>query len=167
LVPTFRHRPEGARLHEIDDCLYYRGHTLFLVYVDDSILIDPDPKAVDRAMANLASKFKVEDEGAIDNYLGVKIEKGNEPRSLLLLQPHLIDSILEDLKLLNHGQTASKTADTPATFENRLHKDAQGKPFDYPWEYHGVIGKLNFLKKSTRVIWRTVCTSALASWPSL
>jgi hypothetical protein len=25
-----------------------------------------------------------------------------------------------------------------------------GKPFDYPWEYCSVIGKLNFLEKSTR-----------------
>jgi hypothetical protein len=81
---------------------------------------------------------------------GVKIEKGTEVGSLLLSQPHLIDSILKDLKLLNHGQTASKTADTPATFENKLHKDVGGKPFDYPWEYCSVIGKLNFLEKSTR-----------------
>jgi Reverse transcriptase (RNA-dependent DNA polymerase) len=108
--------------------------------VDDGIIIDPDSKVIDQVMADLASKFEVEDEGAIDDFLGVKIEKGTEAGSLLLSQPHLIDSILEDLKLLNHGQTASKTADTPATFENKLHKDVGGKPFDYSWEYRSVIG---------------------------
>jgi Reverse transcriptase (RNA-dependent DNA polymerase) len=140
----------GFKRSAVDDCLYYRGRTLFLVYVDDGILIDPDPAAVERAMSDLSSKFEIEDEGAIDDYLGVKISKGDEPGTFKLTQPHLIDSILEDLQLLNHGKTASKPADTPATFDNRLHKDIDGKPFDYPWEYRSVIGKLNFLEKSTR-----------------
>jgi Reverse transcriptase (RNA-dependent DNA polymerase) len=135
---------------KVDDCLYYRGSTMFLVYVDDGILIDPDPAAVEQAMRDLSSKFEIEDEGAIDDYLGVKIAKGKEAGTFVLTQPHLIDSVLEDLKLLNHGQTASKTADTPATFENKLHKDVHGEPFNYPWEYRSVIGKLNFLEKSTR-----------------
>jgi hypothetical protein len=54
----------------------------------------------------------------IDDYLGVIIEKSNEDETFKLTQPHLIDSILEDLQLLNHGKMASKPADTPATFEN-------------------------------------------------
>jgi hypothetical protein len=66
-----------------------------------------------------------------------------------MAQPHLIDSILEDLRLLNHSKPKEvKPVDTPATFENNLHKDAGGKPFDYPWDYCSVIGKLNFLEKS-------------------
>jgi Reverse transcriptase (RNA-dependent DNA polymerase) len=64
---------------KIDDCLYYRGKTLFLVYVDDGILIDPDPKAVEQAMRDLASKFEIED-GDIDDYLGVKICQGKGHR---------------------------------------------------------------------------------------
>jgi Reverse transcriptase (RNA-dependent DNA polymerase) len=106
--------------------LYCWGSTMFLVCVDDGILIDPDPAAVEQAMQDLASKFKIEDEGAIDDYLGVKIAKGKEAGTFVLTQPHLIDSVLEDLKLLNHRQTASKVADTPATFENKLHKDVHG-----------------------------------------
>jgi Reverse transcriptase (RNA-dependent DNA polymerase) len=139
----------GFKRSAVDDCLYYCGHTLFLAYVDDGILIDPDPAAVEQAMSDLASKFEIEDEGAIDDYLGVKISK-NEDGTIQLAQPHLIDSILEDLQLLNHGKTASKSADTPAKFDNCLHKDLDGKPFDYPWDYRSVIGKLNFLEKSTR-----------------
>jgi Reverse transcriptase (RNA-dependent DNA polymerase) len=74
----------GFRRSKIDDCLYYRGRTLFLVYVDDGIIIDPDSKVINQVMADLASKFEVEDEGAIDDYLGVKIEEGTEAGSLLL-----------------------------------------------------------------------------------
>jgi hypothetical protein len=53
---------------------------------------------------------------------GVKIKPGEDPGTFYLSQPHLIESILEDLKLLNHGATAAKSADMLATFENKLHK---------------------------------------------
>jgi hypothetical protein len=108
--------------------------------VDDGILLDPDPAMVTQALVDLASKFEIEDEGAMDDYLGVKIAKNDEDGTFQLTQPHLIDSILEDLRLLNHGKTAFKMTDTPATFENKLHKDMQGQPFDYPWDYHSIIG---------------------------
>jgi hypothetical protein len=49
----------------VDECLYYRGRTLFLVYVDDGILIDPDPEAVEQALTDIASKFVIKDEGEI------------------------------------------------------------------------------------------------------
>jgi hypothetical protein len=86
----------------------------------------------------------------LDDYLGVKIEKDVERGTFKLSQPHLIDSILEDLRLINHGTKPSKPSETPATFDNKLQKDHAGAPFDYPWEYRSVIGKLNFLEKSTR-----------------
>jgi Reverse transcriptase (RNA-dependent DNA polymerase) len=140
----------GFKRSFVDECLYYRGRTLFLVYVDDGILIDPDPAAVEQAMKDLASKFEIEDEGELDDYLGVKIEKGVEKGTFKLNQPHLIDSILEDLKLINHGTKPSKASDTPATFDNKLQKDVSGAAFEYPWDYRSVIGKMNFLKKSTR-----------------
>jgi hypothetical protein len=140
----------GFKRSVVDECLYYRGRTLFLVYVDDGILIDPDPMEVTRALADIASKFEIEDEGDLDDYLGVKIEKDVERGTFKLSQPHLIDSILEDLRLINHGTKPSKPSETPATFDNKLQKDHAGAPFDYPWEYRSVIGKLNFLEKSTR-----------------
>jgi Reverse transcriptase (RNA-dependent DNA polymerase) len=140
----------GFRRSMVDECLYYRGQTLFLVYVDDGILMDPDPGAVEQALKDLASKFEIEDEGAIDDYLGVKVEPGATPGTFYLSQPHLIESILEDLKLVNHGDSVAKSADTPATFECKLHKDMTGDPFAYPWDYRSVIGKMNFLEKSTR-----------------
>jgi hypothetical protein len=110
----------GFTRSAIDDCLYYRGHTLFLVYVDDGIIMDPDPSAVDKAMTDLASKFDIEDEGAVDEYLGVKVSKGDEEGTLNMAQPHLIDSILEDLRLLNHGKPKeAKPVDTPAPLITR------------------------------------------------
>jgi Reverse transcriptase (RNA-dependent DNA polymerase) len=140
----------GFQRSKINECLYYCGCTLFLVYVGNGIMMDPDPGAVEQAMRDLASKFEIEDEGAIDDYLGVKIEPGEDPGTFYLSQLHLIESILEDLKLLNHGAPTAKSANTPATFENKLHKDTKGDPFASPWDYCSIIGKMNFLEKSTR-----------------
>jgi hypothetical protein len=140
----------GFKRSIVNKCLYYRGRTLFLVYVDDGILIDPDLAVVEQALKDLASEFDIEDEGDLDDYLGVKIEKGIEDGTFKLSQPHLIESILEDLKLINHRTKPSKASDTPATFENKLQKDTTGEPLDYPWEYWSVIGKMKFLKKSTQ-----------------
>jgi hypothetical protein len=70
---------------------------LFLVCMDDGILIDPDPAMVTQALSDLTSKFEIENEGVIDDYLGVKIENNDKDGTFQLMQPHLIDSILEDL----------------------------------------------------------------------
>jgi hypothetical protein len=43
----------GFTRSAIDDCLYYRGRMLFLVYVDDGIKIYPDPSAVDKSNGRL------------------------------------------------------------------------------------------------------------------
>jgi hypothetical protein len=58
--------------------------------VDDGILMDLIPGAVEQVMKDLASKFEIEDEGAINDYLGVKVEPGSAPGTFYLSQPHLI-----------------------------------------------------------------------------
>lgn len=139
----------GLSQSEVDECVFYRGSTIFFVYVDDGVFLDPDPTNIDRAMADLQSKFRVQDEGSLSDYLGVNI-KEHDNGSFEFTQPQLIDSILEDLRLLSSGERPAKTADTPAKLDNRMHKDESGKEFDYSWSYRSVIGKMNFLEKSTR-----------------
>jgi hypothetical protein len=66
---------------------------------------------------------------------------------MALTQPQLIKSILEDLGL----QAANvKGQTTPALKTVLIHKDEGGKPHDNSFHYRSVIGKLNFLEKSTR-----------------
>jgi hypothetical protein len=58
----------------------------------------------------------------------------------------LIDSILNDLKFRDEV----KPKDMPAPSTIILNKDEDGDNFDESFHYRGVIGKLNFLEKSTR-----------------
>jgi len=98
-------------------------------------------------MQLLHSQFSIEDEGEISDYLGVKVTK-NQDGTITLSQPHLVKSILSDLHLLDNKQATSRTL--PALTTKILHPDTQGTPFDNSFHYRSVIGKLNFLEKSTR-----------------
>ena len=66
---------------------------------------------------------------------------------MLLTQPDLIDSILADLGLNKMDTTGRQT---PALTSTILHQDTNGEAFDERFHYRSVIGKLNFLEKSTR-----------------
>jgi hypothetical protein len=68
-------------------------------------------------------------------------------------QPHLIDSILQDLNLLNNmfePLHSTKIKHLPSLATKRISPDSTGKPLKVDWDYHSVIGKLNYLEKSTR-----------------
>jgi hypothetical protein len=44
----------------------------------------------------------------------------------------------------------SKTKDKAALSSTILRRDLDGSPFQEKWDYRRIIGKLNFLEKSTR-----------------
>jgi hypothetical protein len=135
----------------VDHCVYYNGKTVFLLYVDDGIFAGPDAKEIDALIASLrndlrySTQYNITDEGTLDDYLGVKIQQMTDGR-FTLTQPHLIQQILDDLGFKDN----SKTKSTPALATKILHRDSEGAPFSEPWAYRSVIGKLNFLEKSTR-----------------
>ena len=138
---------------KIDECVYYRDKVIFLCYVDDSLIFSPNAKDIDQVIKELEElNYDVSDEGDIDDYLGVKVQRLTDG-SIKLSQPHLIDQILKDLGLHNSDssdRSPTKTAPTPALSTVTLNRDKDGEPHDAPWNYRSVIGKLNFLEKSTR-----------------
>jgi hypothetical protein len=89
--------------------------------------------------------FNITDEGEIDTYLGVKISRP-DPDTIELTQPHLIQQILDDVGMKSN----SKTEDKAAPSSTILRRDLSGDPFIEKWDYRSVVGKLNFLEKSTR-----------------
>jgi hypothetical protein len=124
-------------------CLLPRHHDIY------GILVDPDKEKINCALRDLQSRFEVQDEGDLSDYLGVKVQK-HPDGSIEFTQPQLVDSILDDLRLINHGGSErSKSTNTPCQHDGKMQKDEGGKEFDYSWEYRSVIGKLNYLEKST------------------
>jgi hypothetical protein len=59
------------------------------VYTDDAIILDPEESGIDQCIQDLQTTFSVEDEGTIEDYLGVQITKLDDG-SFKLAQPQLI-----------------------------------------------------------------------------
>ena len=72
--------------------------TIFIVYTDDTILLGPDKDEIDLLMKRLGKTFKIEDQGNLSDYLGIKIRRKPDG-TLEWTQPTLTRSILKDLKL--------------------------------------------------------------------
>ncbi len=83
---------------KIDECVFYYGASILLVYIEDSILLGPDDKELQKPVSMLTDRFEIQEEGDLCGYLGINITK-NSNGSWMLTQPQLIDSILQDLKL--------------------------------------------------------------------
>jgi hypothetical protein len=125
---------------------YYKGNIL-LIYVDDTIILGPTTQVIEDILSRLRGQFNIDDGGDMSDYLGVKVTRG-EGGTIYLTQPHLIKSILKDLHLFDNKQATTRSL--PALTTKILHPDVNGTPFDDSFHYRSVIGKLNFLEKSTR-----------------
>lgn len=132
----------GFEQSTVDECVYYRGTSILLCYVDDTILIDPSNKEIDKIIQQLRDhKFDVQDEGQIEDFLGVRI-RHNRNGTIEMSQPHLIQQILQDLNLeppigaINKtSKYTPKSLDTPATSTVILERDPEGESHNESWHY--------------------------------
>jgi hypothetical protein len=82
---------------EVDECIFYQGHNIFVLYTDDSLLTGPNPQELDAIIADIRKAgLEITVESDVSDFLGVKIEQ-KEDGTFHLTQPQLIDSILKDL----------------------------------------------------------------------
>ena len=136
----------GFKQSKIDECLFYKGSVLYALYTDDSILVGPDKSEIDGIIQDMIKVgLKITDEGTLEDFLGVNITKQPDG-SFELKQPHLVDQILEDLKMTSNV----KEKTTPAPSSKILTQQEDSEQFDKSFHYRSVIGKLNYLEKSTR-----------------
>jgi hypothetical protein len=137
----------GFTQSETDECVFYRGSVMYLLYTDDSILAGPDRKEIDKVIADLKkAKLNITVEGDIQDFLGVNIERKKDGK-VILTQPHLIDAILQDMKM---EKPNVKTKSTPAKSSMILGRHPESEDFDDSFNYRSVIGKLNYLEKGSR-----------------
>jgi hypothetical protein len=141
----------GFTQSKFDECVFYYGKTIFLVYTDDTILLGPDKEEIEKIVKILSKNFKVEDEGTLNDYLGVNIERKKDGK-LEMTQPTLTLSTLKDVGLWENGKKNQATSRaTPAYSTTILTSDEEGEDFnDKEFNYKQVIGKLLHLEKSTR-----------------
>ena len=137
----------GFKQSAIDECVFYHGKTIYVLYTDDSILAGPDSAEIDRIVGLMKlAGLKLTIDGDISDFLGVKISKKKDG-TIHLTQPHLIDKILQDLRLIKDNVS---TKQTPAAVSTILSRCTKSAAFDGHFNYRSLVGKLNYLEKSTR-----------------
>ena len=65
----------GFKPSQHDECVFYYGKTVFIVYTDDTILLGPDKDEIDLLVKRLGKSFKIEGQGDLSDFLGIKIER--------------------------------------------------------------------------------------------
>jgi Reverse transcriptase (RNA-dependent DNA polymerase) len=133
----------GWEQSKADECLYYHGDVLFIVYVDDGILVSPNKSNIETQLSCLQKYFNISVEGDLADYVGVNIEKLDN-NTINMTQPNIINSILKEMNFMEN----TKPSATPAT-GGTIIKDGD-EPHKADWHYRRIIGKLNFLASSCR-----------------
>jgi hypothetical protein len=129
-------------LHE--PCVYLWQDCIMIVYTNDCLIFAKNSSTIDTLIKSLNESYQLEVQGSVSDYLGIRIIKDPTTRQITMTQPGLIESVLQDLHLV----PGSHTKDTPAM--GILHPDRSGHPCEDKWNYHSVIGKLNYLAQNTR-----------------
>ena len=66
----------GFEISQVDECVFYRGKTVYILYTDDSILAGPDPEEIEQVLKDLKKEnLEVTGKGNIEDFLGVNIER--------------------------------------------------------------------------------------------
>jgi Reverse transcriptase (RNA-dependent DNA polymerase)/GAG-pre-integrase domain len=136
----------GFHQSKCDPCIFWRKQTIIVIYTDDTIVTGSDTKQIDDTIRDIANKFDITSKDEVNDFLGVKIHRDAVAGTFTLTQPQLIKSILSDLGL----QGNSNGRRTPALASRILHAYNESAPHDASWHYRSVVGKLNYLEKSTR-----------------
>jgi hypothetical protein len=116
-----------------------------MLYVDDGIFAGPDKREITQLIKGLQEEFNVTDKGDLQEYFGVLVEK-QANRCIKLSQPQLIAQILDYLWF----NFRTKPKQTPAPGGQVLARDVHSASMREDFHYRSVIGKANFLEKSTR-----------------
>ena len=63
----------GFEKSQVDECVFFRGSTILLTYVDACILAGPSKEEIDKCIEDMSKVFNLTDEGDLADYLGIKI----------------------------------------------------------------------------------------------
>jgi len=106
--------------------VFYHGKTVYLVYTDDTILVVPNEKEIDKIVKALSKNFKVEDQGDLSNYLGVNIERRKDGR-IEMKHPTLTLSILKDVGLWENGKKNQASSRTTPAYSTTILTSDEGR----------------------------------------
>ena len=127
---------------------FIRGSVLLVLYTDDAAFVSPSAQAVDDEIASLKKAFDLTYEGELQDYLGTRFIRHTDGQ-MELQQQKSIDNCL-NLLGMGKDKENDKLHDTPAELSKILHADLNGMDRKQIWNFHAVMGCLNYLQAMTR-----------------
>jgi hypothetical protein len=119
------------------------------IHVDDLLLTSNLKSAIHRVKAELASHFKLHDQGPARSILRIKIDRDCAVRSVSLSQPGYIESILDQFCMMDCN-AALTLMDENMKLSTQMSPDTpQGWLAMKAYPYHELIGKLLYLAIAT------------------
>jgi Reverse transcriptase (RNA-dependent DNA polymerase) len=89
----------GFTQSKVDECVFYKGKVMYVLYTDDSILAGPNKAKINKVIEDIRkAKLDITVEGDIQDFLGINIVRKKDG-TIHLTQPHLIDNIVRELRL--------------------------------------------------------------------
>jgi hypothetical protein len=133
-----------------DPCLFMKGGTMCVVYVDDTIFAGADVSIIEEETRKLGVSdteqrhtFQLRNEGEVGAFLGIQISKTGA-NTFTLTQTGLIAKTLATANMSDCNGVDTPTGPSP------VGSDKDGPTFSEPWKYRTVIGMLMFLSANTR-----------------
>ena len=134
---------------EADPCLYFKwtltGLIIWFTWVDDCVTCG-NKDAVEIERDKLKGIFDCEDLGEMKEYIGCKVERDDEKRSIKVTQPVLMQSFNDEFNV----KAGNDTVYTPAPPGEVLPKcmDDQAVSPTEQTKYRSGVGKLLYMRKS-------------------
>ena len=89
----------GSKQSKLDDCIFYMGNVVYILYTDDSILFGPLKKEFNQVIQRIKEAgLNITIEGDVKDFLGATMSR-NDNGTTMFSQPHLINKILQALQM--------------------------------------------------------------------
>ncbi|SPC65046.1 related to retrotransposon protein [Ustilago sp. UG-2017b] len=91
-----------SNFHRLDcaPCIYTRGKgdnfAIVVIYVDDTLIIAPTLGTVKRIKEEIGQRWRMEDGGNVSHFLGIKITKDREAKTMDLEQTSYVKQLLDE-----------------------------------------------------------------------
>jgi hypothetical protein len=90
----------------------YVTTALWFVYTDDCLIFAKNDCTINDLAANLSKTFLLEDQGTVQDYLGIRIQKDKITKTISMTQTGLIESIISDVGLTLDSNTKTTPSDS-------------------------------------------------------
>ena len=157
---------QGFEKSKLDYCLFLKNKEdeklYVLTWVDDLVIAGNSQTEIDKLKSSLESKFKMNDRGDLEWFLGMRILKTE--KGITLDQEKYTQNILEQFNMQD-----CKPSKTPAENNLKLEVAQEDSARVDSHEFRSLVGSLLYLAKQTRpdIMWITNVLSRFMNDPTV